>query len=39
MNYEGKKVLLIAGGGTLGTYVAQDLLAKGVSVDIICLKP
>ena len=31
-----KKVLLIAGGGTLGTYTAQELLKQGHSVDIIC---
>lgn len=33
-----KKVLLIAGGGTLGTYVAKELLKKGCLVDIICLE-
>ena len=33
-----KRVLLIAGGGTLGTYTAQELLSKGVCVDIICLE-
>ena len=33
-----KKVLLIAGGGTLGTYVAKELLRLGHSVDIICLE-
>lgn len=33
-----KKVLLIAGGGTLGTYTAEELLRLGHSVDIICLE-
>lgn len=33
-----KKVLLIAGGGTLGTYTAQELLRLGHAVDIICLE-
>lgn len=33
-----KKVLLIGGGGTLGTYTAKRLLEKGVAVDIICLE-
>ena len=36
--YEGKKVLLIAGGGTLGSYTAKELLSKGAYVDIICLE-
>ncbi|MBQ9859810.1 MAG: hypothetical protein IJO76_03925 [Clostridia bacterium] len=31
-----KKVLLIAGGGTLGTYVAEELLRLGASVEIVC---
>lgn len=31
-----KRVLLIAGGGTLGTYVAQELLRLGATVEIIC---
>ena len=31
-----KNVLLIAGGGTLGTYTANELLALGHKVDIIC---
>lgn len=35
--YRDKKVLLIAGGGTLGTYVARELLGKGCFVDVICL--
>jgi len=34
--YKDKKVLLIGGGGTLGTYVAEELLKKGCYVDIIC---
>lgn len=33
-----KKVLLIGGGGTIGTYVAKELLEMGCSVDIICLE-
>lgn len=33
-----KKVLLIAGGGTLGQYTAKELLRLGHSVDIICLE-
>lgn len=33
-----KKVLLIAGGGTLGTYVAQELLEMGRFVDVLCLE-
>ncbi len=33
-----KRALLIAGGGTLGTYVEQELLAGGNSVDVICLE-
>lgn len=32
-----KKVLLIAGGGTLGLYTAEELLRLGHKVDIICL--
>ncbi|MGN0179344.1 MAG: NAD-dependent epimerase/dehydratase family protein [Monoglobaceae bacterium] len=34
--YKNKKVLLIAGGGTLGTYTAKELLRLGCFVDIIC---
>ncbi len=34
--YTNKKVLLIAGGGTLGTYTAKELLRLGCFVDIIC---
>lgn len=33
-----KKVLLIAGGGTLGEYTAKELIKKGCVVDIICLE-
>ena len=33
-----KKVLLIGGGGTLGTYTAKELLKLGHSVNIICLE-
>ena len=33
-----KHVLLIAGGGTLGTYTAEELLRQGHRVDIICLE-
>ena len=36
--YKDKKVLLIGGGGTIGTYVAKELLEKGCYVDIICLE-
>lgn len=31
-----KKVLLIGGGGTLGTYTAENLLKMGHKVDILC---
>ena len=34
--YKGKRVLLIAGGGTLGTYVSRELLRLGASVEVIC---
>ena len=34
--YNNKKVLLIGGGGTLGTYIAKELLELGCYVDIIC---
>jgi len=34
--YAGKNVLLIAGGGTLGTYTAKELLRLGCNVDVIC---
>lgn len=33
-----EKVLLVAGGGTLGTYVTEELISKGVYVDVICLE-
>lgn len=33
-----KRVLLIAGGGTLGTYTAEELLRLGNAVDIVCLE-
>lgn len=33
-----KKVLFVAGGGTLGTYTKDELLRLGHSVDIICLE-
>ena len=33
-----KSVLLIAGGGTLGKYTADELLRLGCRVDIICLE-
>lgn len=33
-----KKVLLIGGGGTIGTYIAKELLEMGHRVDIICLE-
>ena len=34
--YLGKRVLLIAGGGTLGTYVSEELLRLGAFVEVIC---
>ena len=34
--YQDKRVMLIAGGGTLGTYTGQELLDKGCCVDVIC---
>ena len=33
-----KKVLLIAGGGTLGTYTAEECLKLGYKVDVVCLE-
>lgn len=33
-----KRVLLIAGGGTLGTYTAEELLRLGHMVDVVCLE-
>jgi len=35
---QNRKVLLIAGGGTLGTHVANELLHLGCLVDVICLE-
>lgn len=32
------KVLLIAGGGTLGGYACEELLKRGCEVDVICLE-
>ena len=34
--YKDKKVLLIAGGGTLGTYTAEELIRLGAMVDVLC---
>lgn len=34
--YENKRFLLIAGGGTLGTYVSEELLRKGAIVEVVC---
>ena len=34
--YQNKRVLLIAGGGTLGTYVSRELLRLGADVEVIC---
>lgn len=33
-----RKVLLIGGGGTLGSYTAKELLKMGCQADIICLE-
>lgn len=33
-----KKMLLIAGGGTLGEYTSAELRKKGCKVDVICLE-
>lgn len=33
-----KRALLIAGGGAIGTYVAEELLKMGHKVDVICLE-
>lgn len=33
-----KKILLIAGGGTLGEYTSKELLKKSCKVDVICLE-
>ena len=35
---EKKKVLLLAGGGTLGSYTALELLKKGCAVDVVCME-
>lgn len=37
--YSDKRVLLIAGGGALGTYVGQELLRLGTTVEVICPEP
>ena len=34
--YENKNVLLIGGGGTLGTPITEELLKLGCNVDVIC---
>ena len=34
--YKHKNVLLLGGGGTLGTYTAQELLKLGCLVEIVC---
>lgn len=34
--HQSKRVLLIAGGGTLGTYTAEELLKLGYHVDVLC---
>ena len=34
--YHNKRVLLIAGGGTLGTHVSHELLRLGATVEVIC---
>ena len=36
--YQNKTVLLIGGGGTVGTYIARELLRLGCRVDVICLE-
>ena len=36
--YQNKTVLLIGGGGTLGTYITRELLRLGCRVDVICLE-
>lgn len=33
-----KKALLLAGGGTLGTYASEELLKDGYKVDVVCLE-
>ena len=34
--YKNKKILLIAGGGTLGTHTGRELLRVGAEVEVIC---
>ena len=34
--YTNKRILLIAGGGTLGTHVSRELLEKGAIVEVVC---
>lgn len=34
--YSNKRVLLIAGGGTLGTHVSSELIRLGATVEVIC---
>lgn len=36
--YKNKNALLIAGGGTLGSYTAAELLRLGANVDVVCLE-
>lgn len=36
--YQSKRILLIAGGGTLGSYTSRELLDRGATVDVICLE-
>ena len=33
-----ENVLLVAGGGTLGTYVAEETVSRGIHTDVICLE-
>ncbi len=33
-----EKVLLIAGGGTLGTYTTEELVRRGIHTEVICLE-
>lgn len=33
-----EKVLLIAGGGTLGTYATKELTERGIPADVVCLE-
>lgn len=35
---EKQRVLLIAGGGAIGTYVGENLLKRGFKVDVVCLE-